>query len=354
MKQGITKFAGIDVSDKHSEVVVVDASGEKLSQRKMATNRDGVCRLFENRPPMRILFESGTHSPWMSRQLESFGHEVLVVHAQQIHNLAKDRDKSDSADAEMMAWLACTTQLGKRTLRLVVHRDAERQSHLDVLRAREQLVSMRTALVNFCRMTVKTHGLRFAGCKAEAFARKCREVIPDECRLALEPIFDQLDALEKQIKTYDKKVKELCEKLYPETKMLRQVKGVGPITSLAFLLTIHDPARFTRNRRIGSFLGLRPGRFQSGESDPQLSITKQGNPFLRKLLLQSAQYILWLGSECDLQRWGRKLAERGGKAAKKKAAVAVARKLACLLHRLWVTGEVYDPDYLKRQLALAS
>jgi len=126
--------------------------------------------------------------------------------------------------------------------------------------------------------------------------------------------------------------------------LLKQVKGVGTQIALTYLLTIEDPHRFAKSRDVGCFLGLRPGRRDSGESQPQMHISKEGDPYLRTMLVQGAHYILGpFGADSDLRRWGLKLAARGGKNAKKRAVVAVARKLAVLLHRLWVTGEVYEP-----------
>jgi transposase len=125
---------------------------------------------------------------------------------------------------------------------------------------------------------------------------------------------------------------------------LTQVSGVGTLTAMAFVLTIEEPHRFRRSRDVGCYLGLRPKQQDSGERSPQLRITKAGDSYLRKILVSSAHYIIGpFGPDTDLRRWGLKLCERGGKNAKKRAVVAVARKLAVLLHRLWVTGEVYEP-----------
>ena len=131
---------------------------------------------------------------------------------------------------------------------------------------------------------------------------------------------------------------------YPETDLLRQVEGVGALTALAFVLTLENPERFAKSRSVGAYLGLEPAQDQSGDRDPQRHISKEGDEMLRKLLVGSAHYILGpFGSDSDLRRHGEKIASRGGKNAKKRAAVAVARKLSVLLQRLWVTGEVYEP-----------
>lgn len=169
--------------------------------------------------------------------------------------------------------------------------------------------------------------------------------IPEQLRPALLPILGTIGSLTQQIRTYDGQIEALCDSQYSETRSLRQVPGVGALTALAFVLTLEDPARFPKSREVGPAIGLVPRRDQSGDRDPQLPITKTGNAFLRRLLVGSAHYILWpFGPDCDLRRWGLQLAERGGKNAKKRAVVAVARKLAVLLHRLWKTAEVYEPS----------
>jgi transposase len=184
-------------------------------------------------------------------------------------------------------------------------------------------------------------------CSADSFAHKTAPHIPEPLRPALAPILDTIASLTKQIHAYGKKVETLCRQRYPETKLLRPVSGVGTLTALVYILTLENPHRFRRSREVGPALGLVPRRDQSGDRDPQLRITKTGDAYLRRLLVGSAQYILGpFGPDCDLRRWGLKLAERGGKNAKKRAVVAVARKLAVLLHHLWKTGEIYDPFYL--------
>jgi transposase len=154
-------------------------------------------------------------------------------------------------------------------------------------------------------------------------------------------VLEHLARLTQQIRAYDRQIEQLCRGAYPETALLRQVGGVGPVTALAYVLVLEDPRRFRRSRSVGAYVGLRPKRRQSGEREPQLRITKAGHPFLRRLVVQAAHYIL--GPDCALRRHGERMAARGGKIAKKRAVIAVARKLAVLLHHLWMTGEVYEP-----------
>ena len=158
------------------------------------------------------------------------------------------------------------------------------------------------------------------------------------------PLVKEVESLTEKIQQLDQKLEQIARTEYPETQLLRKVNGVGPLIALTFVLTLEDRGRFEKSRDVGCYVGLRPKRSQSGESQPQLRITKEGDIYLRKMLVQGAHCILSRrGPDTDLKRWGLRLAERGGKNAKKRAVVAVARKLAVLLHRLWVTGETYEP-----------
>jgi transposase len=211
------------------------------------------------------------------------------------------------------------------------------------LRARNALVEARTGLINSVRGLVKSMGARMPECSAESFA-KHGEAIPENLRATLKPLLEQVAALTARIRPYDGQIEIMAQKRYPQSELLRQVKGVGALTAVAYLLTLDDPARFAKSREVGPSLGLVPRPDDSGDRSPQLGITKTGDTMLRRLLVGSAHYILGpFGEDCDLRRLGLKLAARGGKNAKKRAVVAVARKLAVLLHSLWVTGEVYEP-----------
>ena len=160
------------------------------------------------------------------------------------------------------------------------------------------------------------------------------------------PILEQIGSLTERIRDYDRELERISKESYPETELLRQVEGIGPLTALTFVLTLEDPHRFEKSRSVGAYLGLVPATDQSGDRDPQKRISKEGDEMLRKLLVGSAHYVLGpFGSDSDLRRHAEKIASRGAKNAKKRAAVAVARKLSVLLHSLWISGEVYDPLY---------
>ncbi|MCF6284612.1 MAG: transposase [Candidatus Hydrogenedentes bacterium] len=169
-------------------------------------------------------------------------------------------------------------------------------------------------------------------------------MLPPALRPALFPILETIEGLTTTIKEYDRDIEKLCKEKYPETELLRSIPGVGPITALTFVLTLEAPERFASSRDVPAYVGLLPRRSQSGDSDPQLRITKCGSPQLRRLLVSCAQYILGThGPDSELRQWGERLMARGGAAAKKRAVVAVARKLTVILHRLWITGMLYEP-----------
>jgi transposase len=255
--------------------------------------------------------------------------------------ISQSSRKDDRLDARTLGRLA---RIDPALLSPVRHRSAQAQIHLTVIRARAALVSARTALVNAARGSTKSYGQRLRKCGTEQMNREMAKGLSQELRDALDPLLAEIESLNAGIAEYDRRIEQIAKEVHPEVALLRQVKGVGPLISLTFVLTLDDPQRFRRSRDVGCFLGLRPGRRNSGRSEPQLHISKEGDRYLRTLLVQGAHYILGpFGEDSDLRRWGLKLAERGGKNAKKRAVVAVARKLAVLLHKLWVSGEVYEP-----------
>jgi len=290
---------------------------------------------------MRIAIETGTHSPWVSRLLEGCGHEVLVANARKLRLIYSNKRKTDEVDAENLARLA---RLDPKLLYPLRHRGEGSQAHMALIRSRQALVDCRTQLVNHVRGAVKSFGARLSKCPARSFHKRAQEHIPEALLPALEPLLEQIASLTERIRDYDRKLVAISEEHYPETALLRQVEGIGPLTALCFVLTLEDPYRFEKSRSVGAYLGLVPAMDQSGDRDPQKRISKEGDEMMRKLLVGSAHYILGpFGSDSDLRRHGEKIASRGGKNSKKRAAVAVARKLSVLLHSLWVSGEVYEP-----------
>jgi transposase len=341
-KQHPQMTAGLDLGDKYSYLCLIDTlSGEVMEEGRLRTSPEAFRRRFASERPMRIAIEAGTHSPWASRVLEELGHEVLVANARKLRLIYANKRKTDEIDAENLARLA---RVDPKPLYPLKHRGEESQAHMAIIRSREALVSCRTQLVNHVRGTVKSFGARLPKCPARSFHNKAPEHIPEALVPALEPILEYIGSLTQRIRDYDRQLETISRENYPETGLLRQVEGVGPLTALTFVLTIEDPYRFEKSRSVGAYLGFVPARDHSGESDPQKRISKEGDEMMRKLLVSGAHYILGpFGSDSDLRRHGEKIASRGGKNAKKRAVVAVARKLAVLLHSLWISAEVYEP-----------
>jgi transposase len=343
MLNNSTTFIGLDLGDKYSYLTILDQDAQVIEESRLPTSKSALKSKFSNLPSCKIAMEVGAQSRWVSDLLRELGHEVLVANARKLRAIYANPRKDDRTDAETLARLA---RLDPNLLSPIHHRSPQAQADLAVLRSRDALVRSRTLLINHVRGIVKSFGDRLPSCSANYFATKVAPSIPEPLQPALMPILVTIASLSQQIRAYDRQIEALCENKYPETKLLRKISGVGPLTALAYTLTLEDPQRFPKSRDVGPAVGLVPRRDQSGDHDPQLRITKTGNTFLRRLLVSSAQYILGpFGPDCDLRRWGLRLAERGGKNAKKRAVVAVARKLAVLLHHLWKNGEVYDPFY---------
>jgi transposase len=343
LSKAASMTVGLDLGDRFSRFAVLDAEGQVVEEGRVATREDALSQHFSGYPLMRIALETGTHSPWVSRLLEGCGHEVLVANSRKLRLIYENPSKNDRVDALYLARLA---RVEPALLSPVLHRGASAQKDLALLRSRDALVAAGTLLINHVRGLVKSVGRRLPTCSTGSFSRAVCEQIPESLQPGLLPVIEQIGCLSDRIKAVDRQIQALADQSYPQTKLLRQVKGVGPITSLAFVLTLEAPERFGKSRAVASFLGLVPGRKQSGDSDPERRITKQGDRGLRRLLVNAAHYILGpFGPDSDLRRFGQKIAARGGKIAKKKAVIAVARKLAILLHHLWRSGEVYDPLY---------
>jgi transposase len=336
-----SQTVGIDLGDKFSHYCLLGKDGELLEEGRFRTTRDGLGSHFEGLPKMRVAIETGIHSAWVSQLLAGLGHEVIVANAGQIPAITGSDKKTDANDAENLARFA---RFDPKLLHPITHRDKEKQIDLTVVRLRAKLVEVRTTLINTVRGTVKSFGFRLPRCIADAFANKCQAAVPDELKTMLQPLLDLITNLTKAVKSYDDDVEEIATAKYPEAAILRTVPGVGPIASLTFVLTIGDKDRFGTSRDVGAYLGLRPKRSQSGACDPQLRITKAGDHYLRKTLVQCAHYILGpLGPDTALRQWGLRLASRGGTNGKKRAITAVTRKLSVLLHRLWTTRQPYRP-----------
>ena len=331
---------GLDLGDRVSHYCILESHGEVMEEGRVATTEKALRQQFTAGPRYRIALECGTHSPWVSRRLEQWGHQVIVANAREVRSVTASVSKSDRQDAEQLARLA---HADPRLLKPIRHRSPARQRDLNLLRARDTLVRARTLLINSLRGVVKSAGGRLPHCSSASFPTRAAAALPAEIAPVATPVLEQVASLNAHIRRFDQHIETLAGR-YPEIRLLRSAPGVGPIVAAAYVLTLGRADAVTHSRQVGAWLGLRPRRHQSGDSDPQRSISKAGNRYLRSLLVQSAHYILGrFGPDSALRRWGLQLAGTGNLGAKKRAIVAVARKLAVILHCLWRTGQSYQP-----------
>lgn len=332
---------GLDVGDRNIHYCVLDAARAVVACGAVATSPAALSKTLAAFGGGRVVLEAGSQSPWMSRRLRSEGFDVHVADPRRVQLISKDPRKTDRRDAEVLARLESGMP---ELLGTIHHRGEQAQADLSIIRARDLLVRMRTMAVQQIRSMSKAFGVRLPSASTSAFPQRACELLPEVLLPAVKPLFDLVTDLTEKIREFDRLLGQVAKKRYPEVAVLQQVNGVGPVTATALALSIDDPHRFTDSRCVGSWLGLCPRSHASGDSDPQLRVSKAGDGYLRRLLVQCAHYILGpFGKDSDLRRFGLRLAARGGRGAKKRAGVAVARKLAVLLHRLWRHGLVYEP-----------
>ncbi len=334
---------GIDMGDRKHAICAINTQGETIDERPITNTRESLRRLSKKHPGARIIIEVGSHSPWTSRFLQDLGHEVIVANPRKFRAIYQSDRKSDELDARMLAKIG---RFDPSLLYPIAHQGEQAQRDLLGVKLRDSLVRQRVDAISAVRFTLKSLGHRLPSPNTNCFAKRARQELElidqQELLETIEPSLQVIDLLTKKIKEFDKKIEKLCDENYPETELLRQIAGVGPITALTYRLVIGDPERFEKSRYVGAYFGLVPKRDQSGKLDKELRISKAGNAYMRKLLVGAAQYILGpFGPDCDLRRRGLALAERGNKSAKKKAVVATARKLAVLMHRLWSSRSTY-------------
>jgi transposase len=349
-KELFASYIGIDLGNKHCEVCVLDQAGEFVKTFRLRMNAEDLERYLVRIGRSRVAIEAGGQSRWVAEVIERCGHQVFVSNTRKVAYIHQSDAKNDPGDAYKLAELV---YFKPRLLHPIQHRSRQAQADLSWIRAREVLVQTRTEVA--VRGMSKAFGGPLGKCSTEAFTAKMADQVPEAIRSAVAPLLETIDHLNEQIDYYDRIEKKIAADRYEKHGLLTAVDGVGVHTGLSFMLTIGDPMRFAKSRMVGCYLGLRPKQKDSGESQPQLGITKAGDGYLRKTLVNCAHYMLGPhGKDSDLRRYGQRICERGGKNAKKRAVIAVARKLAVLLHRLWVTGEVYEPLRNSRKSAVAA
>ena len=328
-------YCGIDLHAEYSQVCILDDEGEVMETSCVRTSQKVLERFF-SRAPMRVAMEAGGTSPWVSRLLGSLGHEVVVCSPRRVRLIAESTLKNDKVDAEVLARLV---RLDPEFLKPIQHRSEQAQLLRGNLKVRSAMVEARTKWINTIRGLLRSFGYKVSGKAPHTFAERVdRMKLPSELRAVIEPLLAQLDLLSGEIERRNQHLEEMVKDL-PEVAHLREIPGVGPVVATYFVLTIDDPDRFKRSRDVAAFFGLRPSMRKSASTTHFGRITKEGDPEMRRLLVQAAHACLLTKADCELKRWALALAERKGKG---KAVVALARKLAVLMHRLWVTGEVYQ------------
>jgi len=330
---------GMDLGMKQSDICELDDAGKVVTQATIPTTRAAIKRWFGRRKSAEVCLEAGGSSPWVDRLLRELGHDVIVVNPRRVKLIAESTLKTDKIDAEILARVL----RGDRTLlRPVQHRGEETQRMRAQLRAREVLVKSRTACINSVRGILRSFGYKLPTGSTEKFAERFDvAALPDELKMIVAPLAETVRSLSAQIKSFDEWVEEAASR-YPEVAPFKKIDGVGTLSALAYVLCIEDPARFPESRRVGAYIGLRP-RLRQSCGDPRMGrINKEGDGGVRRLLVQCAQGVLRSRAPSELREFGLRLKEKKGRNV---AVVAVARKLAVLMHRLWTTGEEYDPHF---------
>jgi transposase len=341
------EYCGIDLHAEYSQICILDDKGEVMETSRVRTSRPGLTRFFGRRERMRVVLEAGGSSPWVSRLLDSLGHEVVVCSPRRVRLIAESKLKNDKVDAEVLARLV---RLDPEFLQPIQHRSEEAQLLRANLKVRSAMVEARTKWINTIRGLLRSFGYKVSGKAPHTFVERVdRMKLPKELREVIEPLLEQLDLLTGEIERRNEHLEEMVKNL-PEVAHLREVPGVGPVVATYFVLTIDDPHRFRNSRDVAPFFGLRPSMRESASVKHFGRITKEGDPEMRRLLVQAAHALLLTKADSALKTWALALAERRGKG---KAVVALARKLAVLMHHLWVTGEVYQP-FPKRDVTEAA
>ena len=336
-----TTTIGLDLSDRTFQFCQLNAAGDIVEEGQRKLDRPTLGKFLAGKPGgARVALETGGHSAWVREVIEQTGQEAVVANARELEAVTGRSYRTDHHDARQLARLA---RVDAGLLNPVELRRPAEQADLFVIRARAVLVEARTMLINFARGITKTLGHRLPSSASHRFVERVREAVPEALQPALAGLMNVLQEITAQIENYDDQIETLAIERYPETRWLRQAPGVGTLTALTFVLTVGEPARFEHSRDVGPFVGLVPRRRQSGEQDPHLRMSKCGDRYLRRLLVQCAHVVMGrFGPDCALRRWGLDHA-RGSRTAKKRTVVAVARKLAVLLHRLWSRQEIFQP-----------
>jgi transposase len=328
-------YVGLDVSLKQTAVCVVDATGKIKREGMVASDPDALADFVKRHAPhvMRIGLETGATSTWLWTELKERGLPVICIDARHAKAALKMQiNKSDRNDA---VGIARIMQCG--WYKEVRVKDLDSHAVRALLASRALLVELKRDLENQIRGLLKNFGLVIGRAKLNTFTVRANELIDrkPELAVAVEPLLKAREAIAHQIEKLDRKVLHMARN-EPQVRRFMTVPGVGPITALCYMATIDDPARFSKSRSVGAYVGLTTRRYASGETDHSGRISKCGDEMLRSYLYEAANVLLTRVTKWSaLKAWGMRIAKRRSLS---KAKVAVARKLAVILHRMWVDG----------------
>lgn len=329
---------GIDLGGEESHFSLVDRAGDVACRGRFAMRAEEVQRTFAGVEGCVMMLEACNQSGWVARLLRSMGHHVIVANPRKLKMISASHMKTDKLDAEILGRLARLAQLDPKELRSVSIRTAETELLRGELRVREQLVATRSKFIALARSIVRGQGLPLPRSTPDTFAANLEAAsLPEAVRVPLAQVLPLITHVTGAIAKMDCRLVEIARK-FPAVKRLVEIDGVGLVTSLAFVLCIEDPLRFARSREVGPYLGLVPIVRQSSNTERRGPITKAGDSGVRRLLVQAAHTMLRTKKESALKTWGLAVTQRRGK---KKAVVALARKLATVMHRVWVSDSAY-------------
>ena len=334
-------YIGIDLGDKKNNVCVLDKKGNIIKEFEFENTPEAFCEFLKPYKDSSIAIEASTHSLWVNKLLVGMGCKVYIANPRKIALISQNNMKTDKVDARLLARLV---RSDPELLYPVTARDMTTQKDLTLIKSRHALVKARCGLISHVRGVIKPFGIRLPDdVTPDNIHEKAKHILDKEIFPAAKVFLEAIKLITTKIKVLDKQIASLIKKKYPEAKKLQTINGVGPITSITFVLLMGNPKRFKKSRDVGAYLGLIPRRDQSGEMDKSLSITKAGDNLMRTLLVNCSHYILGrFGKDNQLRRHGLKImGQDKNKIRKKKAVIAVSRKLVVLMHSMLVSGEEF-------------
>jgi transposase len=332
-------YCGLDLAKRASRYCIVDDARVVLREGNVRNTEKDLSRVFEG-PPMRVAMEASGNSFWMADRLRAMGHEVVVADPNRTKAIGAGLIKNDKLDARWLARLCQADMLA----RVNVPSFEQRMARLPFT-SRDAMVRARTRLLNTARGMLASEGINVPAARPGRFValvHDLRPSVPPELYQAVVPLLDALAALNGFIVDETRAMQARAD-TDPTMRLLQTIPGVGPVAASAFVSSIADPARFSSGRDVGAFLGLVPRLYESGKISRKGAITKCGNSQTRWALTMAASALLLAKTDSHLQRWANELAQRIGR---KKACVAVARKLASIMWAVWKAGRPFEPRNL--------